>query len=122
MNLQNFITESIVQIVRGIEAANAALNGSTAVISPKHVIPSNHERSQIYGYLAEPTAHDKYRTPVQRVDFDVAVYAGEGTETKGGIGLMVGTIGFGSHGKSDKSQSSESRIKFAVPIILPTLK
>ncbi len=35
---------------------------------------------------------------------------------------MVGTIGLGSHGKSDKSQSSESRIKFTVPIILSTLK
>ena len=122
MNLQNFITESIVQIVRGIEAANTALNDSTAVVSPKNVIPSDSERPHIYGYLVEPGAHGKYRTPVQRVDFDVAVYAEEGTETKGGIGLMVGTLGLGSHGKSDKSHSSESRIKFTVPIILPTLK
>lgn len=122
MNLQNFITESIVQIVRGIEAANVVLKDSTAVVSPKNVIPSDAERPHIFGFLAEPAAQNKYRTAVQCVDFDVAVYAEEGTETKGGIGLMVGTVGLGSHGKSDKSQSSESRIKFTVPIILPTTK
>jgi hypothetical protein len=122
MNLQNFVTESIVQIVRGIEAANDALKDSTAVVSPKNVVPIDTERSHVFGYLIEPDSQGQYRTSVQRIDFDVAVYAEEGTETKGGIGLMVGTIGLGSQGKSDKSHSSESRIKFAVPIILPALK
>lgn len=122
MNLQNFVTESIVQIVRGIEAASEALKDSTAVVSPKNVQPSDTERTHLFGYLIEPESHSTYRTAVQRIDFDVAVYAEEGTETKGGIGLMVGTIGLGSQGKSDKSHSSESRIKFAVPIILPAIK
>jgi hypothetical protein len=122
MNLQSFVTESIVQIVRGIEEASAALKDSTATVSPKNVHPTDTERVHLAGYLIEPESHGTYRTVVQRIDFDVAVYAEEGTETKGGIGLMVGPIGLGSQGKSDKSHSSESRIKFAVPIILPALK
>jgi hypothetical protein len=121
MNFQNFVTESIVQIVRGIEAASDTLKDSTAVVSPKNVRPTDTQREYLFGYR-EPDSQGTHPTAVQRIDFDVAVYAEEGTETKGGIGLMVGTIALGSQGKSDRSHSSESRIKFAVPIILPALK
>jgi hypothetical protein len=121
MNLQNFVTESIVQIVRGIEAASDALHGSTAVVSPKNIKPSDTQRDYLFGYV-EPHSQGMERIAVQRLDFDVAVYAEEGTETRGGIGVVVGMIGLGSQGKSEASHSSESRIKFAVPIILPALK
>ena len=32
---------------------------------------------------------------------------------------MVGSIGLGSQGKSDSENSSHSRIKFKVPMVLP---
>ena len=121
MNLQTFVTESIVQVVRGIEAASDALKDSTAVVSPKNVRPTDTQRDCIFGYL-EPHSQGMERIAVQRLDFDVAVYAEEGTSTRGGIGVVVGMIALGSQGQSEASHSSESRIKFAVPIILPALK
>jgi len=59
---------------------------------------------------------------VHLIRFDVAVYAAEGKETKGGISIMVGTIGLGSQGRSDSSASTTSRIQFGIPMLLPTAK
>ena len=53
------------------------------------------------------------------MEFDVAVTTSEGTETKGGIGVVVGAIVLGSHGKTDRSNISVNRIKFTVPIDYP---
>jgi hypothetical protein len=118
MNLEQFIAESLVQIAHGIEQANKNLGGSSAKVNPKGIATGGTDTERIYGYLAED-APDDFRKIVESIDFDVAVYATEGTETKGGIGIMVGTIGLGSQGKSEAGHSSESRIKFRVPMLLP---
>jgi len=59
---------------------------------------------------------------VSFVEFDMAVTATEGKETKGGIGVVAGVFTLGSAGKSDAASGSESRIKFSVPLLLPTHK
>ena len=59
---------------------------------------------------------------IQSVKFDVAVTVGQGSETKGGIGIFMGAIGVGSHGESTTSQTSVSRIQFEVPVLLPQSK
>ncbi len=59
---------------------------------------------------------------IQLVDFDVALTVKEGTETKGGIGIFVGAFGVGSQGQSSAENASLSRVKFVVPITLPSLK
>jgi len=118
MNLKQFISETLVQIAKGIEEANTQLKDSKAKINPPGIATGGQHDSAVYGFLAEDEP-DKFRKVVESIDFDVAVYAVEGTETKGGIGIMVGTIGLGSHGKSESGKSSESRIKFRVPMVLP---
>jgi hypothetical protein len=55
------------------------------------------------------------------LEFDVAVTAQEGTATKGGIGVFAGAIGLGSQGQSTAANQTVSRIKFAVPVLLPTI-
>lgn len=118
MNLQQFISETLVQIVRGIELANTALKDSTAKVNPSGIATGGTDAHRVYGFLAEDSP-DQYRKIVEAIEFDVAVYATEGTETKGGIGIMVGTIGLGSQGRSEAEHRSESRIKFRVPMLLP---
>ena len=57
---------------------------------------------------------------MRNVHFDVAVSTSEGTETKGGIGVVVGPVGsVGSQDQSDVASSSMSRIRFSVPVKLP---
>ena len=116
MNLQDFIKETLVQIARGIEGAAAELKGSKAIVNPRNVQTGTGDDRHVYGFLDTQTSFFK---AVQKVEFDVAVTASTGTATKGGIGIMVGAIGLGSQGKSEAQDSSISRIKFLVPMVLP---
>lgn len=107
------------QIAQGIDDASAELKDSTAIVNPANVVGTGGSSdAKVYGYLTNDRP-ESVRLAVQRVDFDVAVVATTGTETKGGIGILVGSIGLGGQGKSDTSSSSQSRIQFSVPMVLP---
>ena len=116
MELQEFITGTLVQIARGIEGAAEQLKTSKAIVNPRNVSTSSTKDEHIYGYL---NVHRKFYKVVQKIDFDVAVTAEKGKETKGGIGISVGSMTVGTQGKLDSSSSSVSRIRFSVPMVLP---
>lgn len=121
MDLETFVKETLLQIVRGIEGASAELKDTSAKINPENVQPLISSEHKLYGYY-DPDTKNKYKKPVQTIEFDVAVYASQGTKTKGGIAVMVGALGLGSSGESRKDDGSHSRIKFGVPVLLPTQK
>lgn len=56
----------------------------------------------------------------QNVEFDVAVTTVTSTSKKGGAALFVAAIGMGGQATSGASISSISRIKFSIPIRLPS--
>jgi hypothetical protein len=121
MQLNEFISETLVQIAKGIDAANAQLADSTAKVNPLNVYPIDEKYSStIYGHIQKGGL--AVNPVVHLIRFDVAVFAAEGKETKGGIGIMVGTIGLGTQGKSDASASTTSRIQFGIPMLLPSPK
>lgn len=114
MDLENFISVSLVQIAKGIDRANNELKGTGAIVSPKKV--TDVLRENTYGNLK---LNDGSWVRVQQIDFDVALTATEGGESKGGGGISVGAITLGAMTKDDFSQSTVSRIKFSVPMLLP---
>ncbi len=118
MDLKDFVKESLVQISYGINDANSELSGTGAIINPLNVIV-NSENSQAYGRTGQPHSPHENSRVVERVEFDVAVVAGQGEQTNGGIKLAIATIGLGVGGQSDKSNRSESRIKFTIPVVFP---
>lgn len=116
MNLRQFVGETLSEIIQGVKDAQANLGdsgknicpavlttGSMSELMKKHLFASNLDL-------------------IQQVEFDVAVTVAEGTDTKGGIGVFTGFIGLGQQGASSSASSSLSRIKFTVPISLPTAK
>jgi len=121
MDLRNFIKEALVQIALGIDDASEALGESNAIVNPRNVATGGGTKdSKIYGFMVADS--NPMQQIVQSVDFDVAVSVAQGSQTKGGVGLMVGAIALGSQGKSDSSNASQSRIQFSVPMLLPTRK
>jgi len=121
IQLQDFIRETLVQIANGINEANLTLANTNATVNPPFIL-SDPKNPKLYGYLVddpEDNAYESTRQHVDLIDFDVAVHASEGKQTKGGIGIAVATIGLGAGGRSDSSVSSESRIKFSIPMVLP---
>ena len=121
MDLREFIKESLVQIAQGINDANTELESTGAIVNPLHVIV-NSDKSQAYGRTGKPAGQSDNSRIVERVVFDVAVVAEQGEKTKAGIKLSVASIGLGAGGQSDKSNRSESRIQFAIPMVLPGAK
>jgi hypothetical protein len=118
MDLQTFITQTLVQIANGISDANVSLSTVGAVVNPSNVYPYDKPGSTVYGHIVPPNQTQLNRV-VQLVNFDVAVIAAEGTGAKGGIGVVVGAFALGSQGSTTTNNSSHSRVQFAVPMALP---
>lgn len=116
MDLQEFIQVSLVQISKGIEAANAELKGSNAMINPRN-LAVNAGGGANYGIITELST--KLPRIVELVEFDIAITVSEGTEKNGKIGISVGSVGFGVGGKNTEANSSLSRLKFKIPVAWP---
>jgi hypothetical protein len=115
MELRDFVKESLIQIVHGVSDAQLALaeSKSNGAVSPE--IRNNWGLMESKGVLLTQAG-----VPVQSVEFDVSVTASEGTGTKGSIGITVAILGLKSEGQSSQSNANTSRLKFSVPISLPT--
>jgi hypothetical protein len=118
LDLKEFIKESLVQISGAITEANEDLKGSGAMINPLHVTVSTNP-SQAYGRTGTEMHVGNESRVVEKVEFDVAVYAEEGSQTKAGFKLSVVSIGLGASGQSNNKDKSESRIKFCIPVVYP---
>jgi hypothetical protein len=118
MDLETFVSETLVQVVNGIARANTALAGSGAIVNPKNVYAAGKTDMRVYGHIV-PQRDAEMRRAVHAIDFDVAITATEGSGTKGGIGVVVGAIALGTQGSSTSNNSSMSRVQFSVPVALP---
>ena len=117
MELQQFITQSLVEISRGVIGAQDQLRESGAMVNPAMsvVFPNSGGNSyESFGWAERDQA-----SPVFLVEFDVAVTAAEGTQTKGGIGVVAGVFALGSQGQSHDQNTAVSRLQFKVPLKLP---
>jgi len=110
MNVQEFISGAITQIVAGVADARAAVEkyGANAGSDP------------VYGFVkSNKVMTDASGRQVTLVEFDVALTQADATDTKGGIGVFLGSVGVGSQAASHGESTSYSRIKFSVPVVLP---
>ena len=94
MDVKEFISETLKQIVEGVVDAQKHTKEKNAIVVPHH---------------------DFRKT----VSFDVAVTVVEGKETTGKAGISVWSIGAGVGGKTESSSSTVSRIRFEIPVELP---
>ena len=117
MDLREFIRESLVQISLGIQEANKALKDTDSVVNPSSV-QTNSMEAKAYGRIDE-RVKDK-GSLVHLIAFDVALHAESGTETGAGLKLSIASIGIGANGKTNDSESTESRIRFEIPMKYPS--
>jgi len=94
MNLKDFVSETLKQIVDGVKDAQTSAQAKGAIVVP-------------------------YTNDAEKVEFDVAVTAVEGTEKGGKAGLSVWSIGGSVSGKIESSTSTVSRLRFSVVVELP---
>jgi hypothetical protein len=105
MDLQEFIANSLIQIMTGIASAkgkyDSRLSGD-GVICPTWDGPNDQKER------------------LQEVKFDVAVTATSKTEGGGGGGIKVVALDFSGKISRSAENSTVSRISFSVPILPPT--
>lgn len=108
MDLKDFISQSLTQIMAGVKEAHSNIKGSGGWINPD----IRHSKSlPIVGMKG--TAH--------MVEFDVAVTVNEDSKVKGGTGIFVGAVGLGLRSDIGSSDSVMSRIKFNIPVAYPRM-
>ncbi len=110
MNVQEFISTAITEIVAGVADARAAVSEYGASAGS----------DKVYGFTKDQKIiTDANGRQVTLVEFDIALTQADSTDTKGGIGVFLGSVGMGSQGASHGESTTHSRIKFKVPVILP---
>jgi len=114
MELKEFVSEALLQIISGIQDAQGKIGESNAEISPKY---SNRQQAMLDEHKILFSSKNNV---IQYVGFDVAVTASEGTGTKAGVGVLAGVLNLGASGASNQESQTASRINFSVPVTLPT--
>ncbi len=110
MGLDDFVAATLTQIVSGVAAAKEEVAAQGGKINPE--VSSSHGSR---GQWDLETG-----TPVQEIEFDVAVTASEASKGKAGAGLVFGPVVLGSVGETGAANQQVSRIRFTVPLLLPT--
>ena len=111
MKQQEFVSETLKEIIAGVKESQKYAESEGACVSPRmHWIGEKE--------MGRCVAETDYAN-IEQIEFDVAVTSTEGSATEAGAGIFVAAIGLGAKGKSDTSSSSISRIKFSIPLGLP---
>jgi len=111
LKLEDFVAETLRQIISGVVVAQDFAKEHGAQVNPKDTTFRSDQGMRLFSGTDG--------APIEEIAFDVAVTTVEDSQTKGGIGIFVGPVGIGTQGQSGASNSSESRIRFVVPLRLP---
>ncbi|MDP3761514.1 MAG: hypothetical protein Q8R01_13460 [Ramlibacter sp.] len=114
MDLKDFVAASLTQIAEGVAQSAPAISALGGAVSPAFS-PSTAPGE----FLGE--ARDGSNAPVYGVAFDVAVIVGSAGSAEGGGKLQVASfLSFGGKVGTAEREETTSRIKFVVPLRLPT--
>lgn len=115
MKLQEFVSETLREIIAGVKDAQAYARDNDAEVNPSdESLPG--ERTP---YTDTQVGGRRVLLPIKDIEFDVAVTSTDKSETQAGAGIFVAALSIGVKDKSDTLNSCVSRIRFSVPIVLP---
>ncbi|UCE59386.1 MAG: hypothetical protein JSU63_18330 [Phycisphaerales bacterium] len=112
MRLSHFIAETLTEIVNGVRSAQDNVKETNAEISPSGLHKFSNDQF--------PGPFKPGRGIVNMVEYDVGVETeGEGS-AKAGVGVFLATIGIGTQVEGKERTSAVHRIRFSVPLLLPS--
>lgn len=116
MDLQTFISETIMQIYNGMHDASQKLGSKGVEINPQFMLVDKSYANQAFTFVDDGNHQvDK----VYMIHFDVALTVEEGTQSTTGGGLRVYGIELGKKGQKEASSASQTRIQFTIPVKYP---
>lgn len=113
MKLEQFVEESLKQIIGGVLKAQVYGEQHGAHVNPVNATFNSNSQNVVYC--------TETGVPLQQVEFDVAVTVSESNASSQDNNVGVGDITVSAApSESSSTNSSASRIKFTVPVRLPT--
>lgn len=108
VSLEDFVAETLVQIVRGSQRAQSLLQGAATVNPPKtrKAVSASSRTSKVEPI---PVTHE--------ISFDVQVVAMSGTETHGKAAVKLHVFSAGMNGQSRNESQHVSRVQFSIPLV-----
>jgi len=110
MQLDDFVKESIRQIVSGAAQANEELEKYDATVFPSYT-----EQEPGKAFYND----NRFVPPVAKIQFDVAVTSEQQSGKSGGLGIAILSAGIGAKVSDNSADSFVSRVSFEIPIIFP---
>lgn len=111
ISLEDFVSDGLIQIIRGVKKAQELAEGTGASISP-HMRTTKDPKSV-------GDAEGLSGQPCYKVEFDVAVTVNEQAGSQTGIGVVAGVFGLGARAENTDAYAKMSRLQFSVPVVLP---
>ena len=122
MELDEFISTTLEQIVSGVDRSKDSLSDLGVVLNPD--IKGKAEDLAAAGVITSmdrarsETKGEKPRKAVVRVHFDIAVAAEKRADGGVKLGVLGSLLGVDARGQVQKKGAAEHRIKFEIPIRL----
>ena len=113
MELKEFIKSTIKQIAESVDELNQEFEGKQTFVNPTN-IKGIGEKPYV------PFAFTNYN--VTNIDFDLSVDVENKEGTTGKVGVLASVIGVGVSSTEGRVQHSESKVRFTIPVILPSKK
>jgi hypothetical protein len=117
MNLEQFLSETLIQICRGVRTAQEKITAT----------PYNPENEKYHRSYIVPSPRGGREKEIYDVKFDVAVTVSntissmDKTSIQSDILVISANISLGDEKTVSKSTASISRIQFSIPIIYPSM-
>lgn len=108
MDLKEFTTQTLVQIVEGAIEANAQLSRSNSFVPTTDTLGC--PKDELEARWEKPLMHN--------VDFDVAITTIESDGKSGGAGIRVASLALGGNIESKIENQTISRVKYSIPIVI----
>ncbi len=115
MKIDEFISESIKSVIKGIKDSQEYAKENGALVNP-HIGKWDFEKIETT-YLGEKEGARR----ISKINFDIAVTAANSSETKGSGGINVHALKIGGGISDLDKKETVSRIQFDLNIVLPTV-
>lgn len=108
MDLKEFTTQTLVQIVEGAIEANAQLSSMNSFVPTTNTL--GNPRNAVEALKERPLMYN--------VDFDVAITTTESDGKRGDAGIKVIPFNFGGNIESKIENQTISRVKYSIPLVI----
>ena len=115
MELKEFISAALTQIVEGAEQAQANVEKYGAAVNPGGYFSIEGEKN----YVRYGGTHGS-PMPLCNVHFDLNVTTSSNSNSSGGVRVLLGAVNIGGNETSRESSGTSNRISFNVSVLCPS--